>query len=95
MKEISQEQVQAAVDSIKESQSNLNIGTLTTKTDVLDSVILILKECWNTTSGKEEQERLKQLTESNLDFSKVETALNSIKDAYISVAMVTQTTRYH
>ena len=31
MKEISQEQVQAAVDSIKESQSNLNIGTLTTK----------------------------------------------------------------
>lgn len=95
MKEISQEQVQAAVDSIKESQSNLNIGTLTTKTDVLDSVILILKECWNTTSGKKEQERLKQLTESELDFSKVETALTSIKDAYISVSTVTQTTRYH
>ena len=57
MNEVSREEVEAVVNSIKESQDSLDIGTLTAKTDILGSVILILKDCWNTTSGREKQKR--------------------------------------
>ena len=95
MNEVSREEVEAVVNSIKESQDSLDIGSLTAKTDILDSVILILKDCWNTTSGREKQKRLKEIADSNLELSKIESCLNSVKETTISYSTVTQSTSYH
>ncbi len=94
MKEVSREEVETAVNSIKESQSSLNIGTLTSQTDILDSVISILKDCWNTTSGNEKQKRLKEIADSNLDISKLENSLKLVNEATITYNTATQSTSY-
>ena len=72
MREISYEEVRLSVDNITDNQSSLNVGELKTKTDSLDSIILILKECWNTTGGNKKQKRLKEIIDQELDFSKIE-----------------------
>ena len=83
MREVSREEIQLSIDNITENKNSLNLGELTAKADILDSVILILKECWNTTSGDEKQKRLKQIVDQDLDFSKVESSINSVKDSNI------------
>ena len=90
MKQVSQEEVKLAVDSINDNQESLNVGDLKTKIDNLESIILILKECWNTKGGNEKQTKLKELVDQELDFSKVEGTINNIKSTTISYTTISK-----
>ena len=90
MKPVSQEEVKLAVDSINDNQESLNIGELKGKVDNLESIILILKECWNTKGGNEKQTKLKELVDQELDFSKVEGTINNIKSTTISYTTISK-----
>ena len=89
MREISYEEVRLSVDNITDNQSSLNVGELKNKADSLDSIVLILKECWNTTGGNKKQKRLKEIIDQELDFSKIESTIDNIKNASISYTTAT------
>ena len=55
--ETSREQVEAVVDTIKELQASLTVGTLTASLNTVTSTIDLLKEAWNTTGGDEKQSK--------------------------------------
>ena len=90
MKQVSQEEVKLAVDSINDNQESLNVGDLKTKIDNLESIILILKECWNTKGGNEKQTKLKELVDQELDFSKIEGIIDNIKNTTISYTTISK-----
>lgn len=96
MKEVSREEVETAVNSIKEIQDSLNSETLTAKTNTLNSIIALLSECWNTASGKEKQQRLKEIIDTDyIDFMKITNAFYKVKESTISYTTVTQHRSYH
>lgn len=89
MREISHEEVRLSVDNIADNQDSLNVGELKNKKDQLDSIILILKECWNTTGGNKKQNELKKRIDQELDFSKIESTIDNVKSATISYTTTT------
>lgn len=83
--ETSREQVKAAVDSIKESQNSLSVGTLTSSLNTVTSTVDLLKEAWNTTGGDEKQSKLKSLIESDLSScANIEKTISMVKSSQIT-----------
>ncbi len=95
MEEVSKEQVETAINSIEASQDSLNGEVLTNKTNTLNDIINILDECWNTTSGKAKQKRLKEIMDIGfLDFMKISNAFYKTKEATITYTTTSQTKTY-
>ena len=95
MTEISEETVNLSINNIKSSQNNLDMGILTAKKDELDSLLLILKECWQTVNGEKRQKRLEEISNTNLETTMVEELINEVKEGIITANMLTETRSYH
>ncbi len=89
MQEVSEAQVNEAVKSLKDAQAELpETGSFTNALEMVASIVDVLKDCWNTASGVEAQQKLKTISESELDSTKLEQALASLKELEISVSMI-------
>ena len=83
--ETSREQVEAVVDTIKELQASLTVGTLTASLNTVTSTVDLLKEAWNTTGGDEKQSKLKSLIESDLSScANIEKTISMVKSSQIT-----------
>ncbi len=91
MSQVSTAQVEEAVRALKDAQASLPAaGSFSKKADMLVSIIDILRECWNTTSGKSEQERLQQIVNSDLNIKEIEEKIEVAKSKDISYTQRTE-----
>lgn len=89
MSQISVAQVEEAKKALSDAQASLPAsGSLSKKADMLLSIIEILKECWNTTSGNKEQEKLQQIINSNLNMKSVESTIENAKSGQVSATTI-------
>ena len=83
---VSQEQVQEQLELVNQGKAALTDKTasITMSLDQIAEIIEILKVCWNTTGGQEEQSKLKQMTEEGLDPTKIMNQIEAIKNMQIT-----------
>ncbi len=89
MSGISQSEVEEAKTALKNAQNSFpSTGSFQKSADVLMAITDILKECWNTTGGVKEQEKLKQLINSDFNYQKIEHSIEEVKNKEITVSTV-------